>query len=309
LQRWATDPCSGSSVRMVAGCIPIMRDGRILLVSSQKKSSWTPPKGGWELDECLEEGAIRECYEEAGVLGILGPQLVAFCVETCKARKRRLELLEEKRIDKKLVQEPPPITTAAAATVSVAGEEETPPSPLPLPPQTTPSMERDFCSGWSEISQLSEENEIATNTTTSTEGEEEPTASFSKTFLRSTALNNNVNNNLQYEQNSHPSSTAAAAVAVVSPETSKQSGIRVMFQLAEKLHTSLQLTIINSHDLVPCPAPLEDAHTHTCMTLFPLYVQQVKDSWPEMTRARRAFEIDGTLCDWNINTHVYVRWK
>jgi hypothetical protein len=40
----------------------------------------------------MEESAVRECFEEAGVLGVLGPQLHVVQYETRKAKKRRLEL-------------------------------------------------------------------------------------------------------------------------------------------------------------------------------------------------------------------------
>jgi 8-oxo-dGTP pyrophosphatase MutT (NUDIX family) len=48
------------------------------------------PKGGWEMDEELEESAIRETYEEAGVIGVLGPKLSEFHYETRKALRRLL---------------------------------------------------------------------------------------------------------------------------------------------------------------------------------------------------------------------------
>jgi diphosphoinositol-polyphosphate diphosphatase len=76
----------------VTGVVPILRDGKILFVSSRRKAEWILPKGGWENDETMEESAVRECFEEAGVLGVLGPQLHVVQYETRKAKKRRLEL-------------------------------------------------------------------------------------------------------------------------------------------------------------------------------------------------------------------------
>ena len=90
-QRWAVDPHTGQYLRLVAGCIPILNDSRIILVGSSSGKDWLVPKGGWESDEELEEGAIRECFEEAGVLGVLGPKFDSFCVETRKAKQLRLE--------------------------------------------------------------------------------------------------------------------------------------------------------------------------------------------------------------------------
>lgn len=96
-QRWFTDPTTQSVYRMVTGCVPIVEGGRILFVSASRKPEWIIPKGGWEMDEQMEESAIRECFEEAGVLGVLGPRLKDFDYETRKAKKRRLEFEEWQR--------------------------------------------------------------------------------------------------------------------------------------------------------------------------------------------------------------------
>ena len=90
-QRWHTDPQSQRVFRMVTGCVPIVEGGKILLVSASRKSEWILPKGGWESDEVIEEGAIRECFEEAGVVGVLGPKLSEIDYETRKSKKRRLD--------------------------------------------------------------------------------------------------------------------------------------------------------------------------------------------------------------------------
>ncbi|CAH8363509.1 unnamed protein product [Eruca vesicaria subsp. sativa] len=71
--------------RQVVGCIPyrfkLTSDGKIsdkvevLVISSQKGHAMMFPKGGWELDESVEEAASRESLEEAGVLGNVEHQL------------------------------------------------------------------------------------------------------------------------------------------------------------------------------------------------------------------------------------------
>ncbi|OIT23008.1 PREDICTED: nudix hydrolase 18, mitochondrial-like [Nicotiana attenuata] len=65
--------------RLVVGCIPyrFTRNGvfEVLVVSSQKGHAMMFPKGGWELDESVEEAASRESLEEAGVLGIVQCEL------------------------------------------------------------------------------------------------------------------------------------------------------------------------------------------------------------------------------------------
>jgi hypothetical protein len=53
-QRFATDPLTGQMFRLTTGSVPILNDGRILLISSSRKEEWILPKGGWESDEALE---------------------------------------------------------------------------------------------------------------------------------------------------------------------------------------------------------------------------------------------------------------
>ncbi|CAJ2674354.1 unnamed protein product [Trifolium pratense] len=71
--------------RQVVGCIPyryktdidgnMSNELEVLVVSSQKGQALMFPKGGWELDESLEEAACRESLEEAGVIGIVEHEL------------------------------------------------------------------------------------------------------------------------------------------------------------------------------------------------------------------------------------------
>jgi NUDIX domain len=96
----ATAFSGGDAIRLVTGCVPILEGGKILLASSSRKPDWIFPKGGWEQDETLEESAIRECFEEAGVTGVLGPALKEIDYESGKAKKRRLELEELEKMKK-----------------------------------------------------------------------------------------------------------------------------------------------------------------------------------------------------------------
>ncbi|KAG0288443.1 hypothetical protein BGZ97_006821, partial [Linnemannia gamsii] len=52
--------------RLVAGCVPIDKQGRrvLLVASSKNEGEWVLPKGGWENDETQEEAAMRETWEE-----------------------------------------------------------------------------------------------------------------------------------------------------------------------------------------------------------------------------------------------------
>lgn len=93
-QRWDKCEKTDRTIRLTTGCVPITKDGRILLCSSAKKKEWILPKGGWESDELMEESAVREAYEEAGVVGILGPKLSDITFETGKEKRRRLESLK-----------------------------------------------------------------------------------------------------------------------------------------------------------------------------------------------------------------------
>ncbi|XP_071725377.1 nudix hydrolase 4-like [Rutidosis leptorrhynchoides] len=71
--------------RQVVGCIPyryrnasqlssfngnlIEEEMEVLLISSQNGNGMLFPKGGWEINESMEEAARRETLEEAGVTG------------------------------------------------------------------------------------------------------------------------------------------------------------------------------------------------------------------------------------------------
>ena len=93
-QRWDKCEKTNRTIRVTTGCVPITKDGRILVCSSAKKKEWILPKGGWETDEKMEESAVREAYEEAGVVGTLGPKLSDITFETGKEKRRRLESLK-----------------------------------------------------------------------------------------------------------------------------------------------------------------------------------------------------------------------
>ena len=52
---------------LVSGLLPIGEDGRMLLLQ-RPSGTWEPPAGRLHLGESFEEGAIRELYEETGIL-------------------------------------------------------------------------------------------------------------------------------------------------------------------------------------------------------------------------------------------------
>ncbi|KAL8550154.1 hypothetical protein ACS0TY_008831 [Phlomoides rotata] len=75
--------------RQVVGCIPYRykdnhgtasmvdeEEIEVLLITSQRKGKGMLfPKGGWENDETIEDAALRETIEEAGVVGIVEHKL------------------------------------------------------------------------------------------------------------------------------------------------------------------------------------------------------------------------------------------
>mmetsp|Transcript_37481 Transcript_37481/g.77752 ORF Transcript_37481/g.77752 Transcript_37481/m.77752 type:complete len:355 (-) Transcript_37481:1826-2890(-) len=193
-QRWVTE--SNESIRLVTGCVPILKGGKIMFVSASRKPEWILPKGGWEKDEAMEESAIRECFEEAGVLGVLGPKLQEVEYETRKAKKRRLE---QEEIDRN-------------------------------------------CKAKNETGSPSSEND------SSLEG--------------------------------HSSSTLAPltdeAIARIRVEA-KTSFIASGYQSEGKASTS------------------SSTYSKVRMTLFPLYVSQVMEKWPEDGRFRKAVDIDEAI--------------
>lgn len=107
--------------RLVAGCIPFKFESsdessdtegkknipKVLMISSQSGAGLLFPKGGWENDETVEEAAVREAIEEAGVRGDLKEFLGDydftskgnqddFCPEgSCKASMFSLHVKEE----------------------------------------------------------------------------------------------------------------------------------------------------------------------------------------------------------------------
>ncbi|KAL8240343.1 hypothetical protein R6Q59_013698 [Mikania micrantha] len=80
--------------RVVVGCIPYRLKGSImalgvhnalevLVISAQRKGKGMLfPKGGWESDEKIQEAALRETIEEAGVSGKVEGELGKWCFKS-----------------------------------------------------------------------------------------------------------------------------------------------------------------------------------------------------------------------------------
>ncbi|KAK1421507.1 hypothetical protein QVD17_23896 [Tagetes erecta] len=80
--------------RVVVGCIPYRLKGcikalgidnalEVLVISAQRKGKGMLfPKGGWELDEKIQDAALRETIEEAGVSGTIECELGKWCFKS-----------------------------------------------------------------------------------------------------------------------------------------------------------------------------------------------------------------------------------
>jgi NUDIX domain len=216
-QRWVTDTNSHQVMRLVTGCVPILNNGKILFVSASRKPEWILPKGGWEDDETMEEGAIRETFEEAGVVGMLGPPLSEVEYETRKSKKRKADLED---VMKRQGLE------VSSAEINVCQAQ---------PPSTA-------CSGPAGTS----------HDALSLEGKGEkydPHVTFS---------------------DEDPVLLSDAAVA----------RIRGSAKMSDETSSITSDT---------------STYSHVRMTLFPLYVSEVKEDWPESGRFRKAVDIDEAI--------------
>jgi ADP-ribose pyrophosphatase YjhB (NUDIX family) len=68
--------------RIITGCLPLWKDQVLLCRRSiePQKGLWTVPAGFMEKGESLEDGALRETYEEAYAKVKLGPLFVVYSV-------------------------------------------------------------------------------------------------------------------------------------------------------------------------------------------------------------------------------------
>jgi 8-oxo-dGTP diphosphatase len=67
--------CAGRILKadLVSGILPLLPDGRMLLLQ-RPTGTWEPPAGRLSTGEDFEDGAVRELYEETGLL--VAPQLI-----------------------------------------------------------------------------------------------------------------------------------------------------------------------------------------------------------------------------------------
>ncbi len=208
-QRWYTDPATHTLYRMTTGCIPVLQNGKVLFCSASRKPEWILPKGGWEKDEAMEESAIRETFEEAGVFGIIGPCLSEIEFETRKWKKRRMEFEEVQR-KAKLIREAHSSSPKAV-------------------PQTD-------------------------------------------------------------EESMGPPTLKNRVVSEVCPEKKLTEGtLQSLPQTVKPVQHS------SDGDNASVASETSLSHSHVKMSLFPLYVTEVKETWPEQGRFRKVVDIDEAI--------------
>jgi len=263
-QRWfnSNDSIAGQSesggcppIRLVTGCVPILQDGRIMFVSSSRKPAWILPKGGWESDEKMEESAVRECFEEAGCLGTLGPALTSIVYETRKAKKRRLEQEQQQKSAKSpklLVDHHPPTVTAEeahpASMLEGADKDESSLKPA-AHSNGTNSEKEDAANG----SNVEASLQVASETT-------------------------------EKEAKTVPSTTTTTPTA---------SGATTMS--ADTISRIRNSSNHQTDETMSVGSTLSTTYSQVQMTLFPLYVREIKVEWPEQGRFRRALPIDEAI--------------
>jgi len=219
-QRWYTDPITHIVYRMTTGCIPVLKDGKILFCSASRKSEWILPKGGWEKDEAMEESAIRETFEEAGVFGIIGPTLNEISYETRKGKKRRIEYEEVQRKAKQ-------IREARSSS----------PKAFPQSEEATTSQ----------------------------------IVSFSKNRIDSSVIGDTFGDE---KSESHK--------RIQGSHNYDQQQMKTIQNLCDG-------------DNVSVASESSRSHTHVKMSLFPLYVTEVMETWPEQGRFRKIVGIDEAI--------------
>lgn len=268
-QRWATDPHTGQLIRLTTGCVPIMKDGRILLCSSSRKEAWILPKGGWESDETLEESAMRETFEEAGVLGTLGPVLDEIEYETRKAKKRRLE---RENLIKTMMEEQRRGSVTGATSNGGTGTS----------------------------AGASSEDELKAEDTTSASGDS------SKNMAAAGGApteDTNIPGNIDPKPPPNDGSMSPPAAPVASANGEAAKPVFRIQQLQQLQHAGLNgggagTGADDNASVASVASMASDASTsctHARMRLFPLYVSEVRDEWPESGRARKVLDIDAAI--------------
>mmetsp|Transcript_26110 Transcript_26110/g.48665 ORF Transcript_26110/g.48665 Transcript_26110/m.48665 type:complete len:481 (-) Transcript_26110:27-1469(-) len=276
-QRWATDASTNQLFRLVTGTVPIMNDGRILVCSSSKGHEWILPKGGWEADETMEESASRETFEEAGILGTLGPKLEEVEYETRKAKKRRLEWEERMKKAKKKVEQQNGDTIVGATR-----QKAVMPPPQPLSSAVV-SVQSHSSYG------ASSEDEHLTHTTVL----EDTRNDCGRSSSPSMAISSEELNKDAAEQSAfHVASSAGPDSISVALQTGKMRNTSSAHSDTGYPNNDDTASVASAASGV---SEASASCAHVRMSLFPLYVSEVRDEWPESGRVRKVIEIDAAI--------------
>lgn len=247
-QRWEEDPQSGLCYRLTTGTVPIMNDGRILFISANGKPEWILPKGGWEKDETEVESALRETFEEAGIIGRPGPKLQLVEYETRKAKKAKKD--RESREAKAQQQNSKNITRDVSTSSQISQEGSAPSS------SNTSVIGASDDEGLAGIGNLGKDETI-----------EIQASNTSSSFANQHPKGENTMNNLA-DKETH---------------SGEQSGQNIPpFSNPNTTHNPSQ-----------SPATV---CTHVRMSLYLMYVLEVRPEWPESdTRLRKMLDIDSAI--------------
>jgi 8-oxo-dGTP diphosphatase len=82
---------------LVSGLLPIREDGRMLLLQ-RPTGTWEPPAGRLQPGESFEEGAVRELYEETGIL-VFPQRIIATWVGEAPSGRRLASVTYAGRAD------------------------------------------------------------------------------------------------------------------------------------------------------------------------------------------------------------------
>lgn len=246
-QKFATD-AQGQLLRLTTGCVPIMNDGKILLISSSRKGEWILPKGGWESDESMQESALRETYEEGGILGVIGPKLGGIEFETRKAKKRRLELESLKK----------------KCEIAYGNT---------LQPEASVSSIVSVQSNSSSLHDQSEDDKAQVNGSANSNGNNSSQSSREISNDSQTTISSDGKSNI-----SSPSGKDCLAT-----------------KIRNELDSNGESTERHDDSASIASSEVSSSCTHVRLCMFPLYVLEVRENWPESGRARKVVDIDTAI--------------
>lgn len=129
-QRFKMDR-TGSNCRLTAVGVPLVllesvddsghpQLGVVIVTSRKHEGRWTLPKGGWERDETLEQCAVRESEEEAGVVSTplgVSMELLQKTVQVAKHTLGKRALPDRFQVDTMMIEAVPGTVTSTLPVV------------------------------------------------------------------------------------------------------------------------------------------------------------------------------------------------